>query len=168
MSQSVTCQSVARSPRRENTQSVTEGCQVESDKTAPTWHPVRCCWCNHGARGLARPAPAVGSPENFSLATFDVTHMYVCRSASSSRSWCFQRKLRGKSFQESHRRARAQPKVVYSLLPVHCSYRKRRFQTRARILQTPTCHSNHGARLGPARPRLPSALLKTFPSQLLK
>ena len=56
---------------------------------------------------LPRPAPAAGSPENFSLATFQVTHMYVCRSASSSRSWCSQRKLRGKSFQQSHRRARA-------------------------------------------------------------
>ena len=56
---------------------------------------------------LVGPARADGSPENFSLATFQVTHMYVCRSASSSRSWCFERKLRGKSFQQSHRRARA-------------------------------------------------------------
>ena len=66
---------------------------------------------------LPRPAPAAGSPENFSLATFQVTHMIVCRSASSSRSWCSQRNLWRKSFQGSHRRARTRAPWLFLVGP---------------------------------------------------
>ena len=66
---------------------------------------------------LPRPAPAAGSPENFSLATFQVTHMIVCRSASLSRSWCSQRNLWRKSFQGSHRRARTRAPWLFLVGP---------------------------------------------------
>ena len=66
----------------------------------------RACVTEPAPTGLP-PSRADGSPENFSPAAFAVAHMYVCISASVSRSWYSSRKLWGKSFQESRRRVQA-------------------------------------------------------------
>ena len=66
----------------------------------------RACVTEPAPTGLP-PSRADGSPENFSPAAFDVAHMYVCIASSVIRLWYSSRKLWGKSFQESRRRAQA-------------------------------------------------------------
>ena len=87
---------------------------ARANGTAGRARAAHCKGLVEGLRHRTQPAPtglppsrADGSPENFSPAAFNVAHMYVCIASSVIRLWYSSRKLWGKSFQESRRRAQA-------------------------------------------------------------
>ena len=87
-------------------------------------------FCTQQSWRAARPQPACadGSPENFSSTSFAESTMIGSSLLSGRRTCASLQKLRGESFQESRRQARARPRRARHDFVKKCRHMGREFQ----------------------------------------